>query len=108
MAEPSAVVVRTFKPQGDLQLHRFYKRVRFHCVHCQKDKTADLVATMGGDWAQRVCQQCYGFLVHEQRKQAKEAKTAKEKARKTAKGEARRSAMAKRQAAEARAQCQRL
>ena len=87
------MVVRTSKPQGDLQLHRLDKRVRFHCVRCQKDRTADLIATMGGDWAQKICLQCYGFLVHEQRKPAKEAKkvreSAREKARKAAKARAR-------------------
>ena len=34
---------------------------------------ASLVATMGGDWTQTVCERCYGFLVHEQRENAKKA-----------------------------------
>ncbi len=34
MAQPPAVVVRTFKPVGQLQLHHLGEHARFHCVHC--------------------------------------------------------------------------
>ncbi len=33
MAQPPAVVVRTFKPVGQLQLHHLGEHARFHCVH---------------------------------------------------------------------------
>jgi hypothetical protein len=101
MAQPPALVVQTSKPKGDLQLHRLGKRIRFHCVRCQKDKMTCMVATMGGDWAQKVCEQCYGFLVHEQRKPAR--KKTKEDAKEEARKEARKAANAKRQAQKARA-----
>jgi len=71
MAQPPAVVTRTFKPAGQLQFHRMGNRTRFHCVRCRQDKTASSVATMGGDWTRMVCERCYGFLVHEQRENAK-------------------------------------
>jgi hypothetical protein len=86
MAQPPAAVVRTLKPVGELQLHRLDKRTRFHCVHCRRDKTHSLVATMNGDWAQTVCVGCYGILVRAprgkakaQREEAKKAAEAEEK-----------------------------
>ncbi len=74
MAQPPAVVALTFKPAGQLQLHRLGKRARFHCVHCRQDKTAGLVATMRSDWAQTVCVGCYDSLVHAQWAEKKAAK----------------------------------
>ena len=73
MARPPSVIVRTFKPAGELQLYRLDKRALFHCVRCRQDKTASQVATMGGSWTQTVCEHRYGFLVlvHEQREKAK-------------------------------------
>jgi len=71
MAQPPSVIVRTFKPAGELQLYRLDKRAPFHCVRCRQDKMASQVATMGGSWTQTVCEHCYGFLVHEQREKAK-------------------------------------
>jgi hypothetical protein len=88
MAEPPAVVVHSSRPQGDLQLHRLIERVSFHCVRCQKEKTADLVATISDNWAQKVCEQCYGSLVYEQRKPAREAAKAKKAKREAANREA--------------------
>jgi hypothetical protein len=86
MAQPPAAVVRTLKPVGELQLHRLDKRARFHCVHCRRDKTHSLVATMNGDWAQTVCVGCYGILVRAhggktkaQREEAKKAAEAEKK-----------------------------
>src|ERR1700730_6155556 len=73
MTQPPSVIVRTFKPAGELQLYRLDKRVPFRCVRCRQDKTASGVATMGGSWTQTVCEHCYGFLVHEQREKAKKA-----------------------------------
>jgi hypothetical protein len=103
MGEPPAVMVRAFKPQGDLQLHRLGERARFRCARCQKDKATDLVATMGGDWAKKVCQECYGLLVHEQRESAKGSKNPGEKTLKAARGNARKAVVAQRRAAEDRA-----
>jgi hypothetical protein len=81
MAEPPFVVEQTFKPAGQLQLHRLGVRARFHCVQCGKEKTALEVATTGGDWAQLVCGGCYSFLVHAQREEAKEVAEAKRRSR---------------------------
>jgi hypothetical protein len=77
MAEPPALVAVTFKPAGQLQLHRLGQLARFHCVRCQEDKTGALVATMTGDWAQTVCIGCYDFLVHAQGEDVREAAKAK-------------------------------
>jgi hypothetical protein len=71
MAKPPAAVVRTFRPARQLQLYGLGARVRFQCTRCRKVKTACLVATMDGDWAQTLCQHCYGVLVHTQREKAK-------------------------------------
>lgn len=73
MAQPPAVVVRTTKPVGELQLHRLGKPVRFRCVRCLQYKTHDLIATTNGNWEQAVCQGCYGIAVHEHREKAKKA-----------------------------------
>src|SRR5260370_14352789 len=77
MAERPPVVAPTFTPAGQLQLHYFSERTSFHCVHCQQDKTASLVATMGPDWAQAVCIICYGALVSAQPEKADTAAKAK-------------------------------
>lgn len=77
MAQPPAVVVRSLKPEGELQLHRLGKRVRFHCVVCRRDKNQSLVATTDGDWAQTVCGGCYGNLVRVKRENAKKDAEAK-------------------------------
>ena len=74
MAQPPAAVALTFKPAGELQLHRLAERARVHCVHCRQDKTDHLVATMRGDWAQTVCVSCYDSLVHAQWVERKAAK----------------------------------
>ena len=73
MTQPPAVVVRTLKPVGELQLHRLGKRARFHCVRCRRDKTHDLVATTNGNWDKAVCVGCYGVERKAQREKAKEA-----------------------------------
>jgi hypothetical protein len=76
VAEPRAVVARTFKPAGKLQLHRLSERARFYCVHCRQDTAASLVATMNGDWAQTLCNSCYASLVHAERAKAKKSANA--------------------------------
>lgn len=63
MAQPPAVVTRTFKPAGQLRLHQLSKRASFRCVRCGRDRIASLVATVGGDWTQTVCISCYGSQV---------------------------------------------
>ena len=67
MAQPPAVVVRTAKPVGELQLHRLGKRVRFYCVRCQQHKTHDQIATTNGNWEQAVCIGCYNIAAYEHR-----------------------------------------
>jgi hypothetical protein len=76
VAEPRAVIARTFKPAGQLQLHRLSERARFYCVHCRQDTAASLVATMSGDWAQTLCNACYASLVHAEREKAKKSANA--------------------------------
>lgn len=70
MTKPPAVVVRSTKPVGELQLHRLGQRVRIYCVLCRRNKTHDMVATTNGDWGQTVCVGCYGTHVHTQREEA--------------------------------------
>lgn len=77
MAQRPPVVAPTSTPAGQLQLHYFSERTSFHCVHCQRDKTASLVATMGPDWTQAVCIICYGALVSAQPEKADTAAKAK-------------------------------
>jgi hypothetical protein len=72
-AQPPAVVVRTFKPEGKLQLHRLAERARFYCVTCRQHKTGNLVATTKGNWKQTVCNTCYGVLVNKEWRKARKA-----------------------------------
>jgi hypothetical protein len=65
-AQPPGVVVRKFKPVGQLRLHSLRDHTRIYCVRCRQSKTASLVATMGGDWKRTVCERCYVSLIREQ------------------------------------------
>lgn len=76
MIQPPAVVVRTLKPVGGLELHRLSKRFSFQCVRCRRHKTNSLVATIGSDWAQTVCVHCYNTVVRVQREQTEKAEKA--------------------------------
>jgi hypothetical protein len=67
MAQPPALVVRTFKPVGQLQLHRLGKHARFYCVTCRQHRTTDLVATTSGNWKRPVCNTCYDRLIKAER-----------------------------------------
>ena len=71
MVHPPATVVRTFGPVGPLQLHSLGKLVPFHCVRCQRDKMADLLATIDGDWSRIFCYRCYESFVSERQQEAK-------------------------------------
>jgi hypothetical protein len=73
MAQPPAVVVRTFEPVGQLQLHRLGKYARFYCVTCRQYRTTDLVATTSGNWKRPVCNTCYGGLIKAERGKPKKA-----------------------------------
>ncbi len=56
--QPPVVVIFSFKPVGQLQLHRLADYVVFHCVTCRQSKTANVLATRKGDWKQMVCCAC--------------------------------------------------
>jgi hypothetical protein len=73
MTQAPAEVVRSLEPMGDLQLHRLDRRVRIHCVLCQRSRTHDRVATRNGDWAQLVCIACYAAAFRVQRDGANSA-----------------------------------
>lgn len=75
MTEPPAVVVRSTKPVGGLQLHRLGERVRIYCALCHRNKTHNLIATTNGDWGQLVCIGCYGTHVHTRREEANKSVT---------------------------------
>jgi hypothetical protein len=63
MDQPPTAVMLSFVPEGKLRLYRLGEHTPFHCVRCQQDKTAILVATKGGDWKQTVCNACYDSLI---------------------------------------------
>ena len=73
MTQAPAEVVRSLEPLGDLQLHRLDRRVRIHCVLCQRNRTHDRVATRNRDWAQPVCIACYAAAFRVQRDGANSA-----------------------------------
>jgi len=72
MAHPPARILQTFGPVGPLQLHSLGKLVPFHCVRCQRDKMADLLATIDGNWSRIFCYRCYESFVSERQQKAKE------------------------------------
>jgi hypothetical protein len=78
VAQPPAAIARTFKPVGQVRLHRLTERARFRCTRCREVKTADLVATIGGNWTQTVCNGCYGLLVKTERQKAKKGSNTKQ------------------------------
>src|SRR5260370_9362946 len=53
--QPPAVVIFSFKPVGQLQLHRLAHYVVFHSVTCRQSKTANVLAKRKRDWKQLVC-----------------------------------------------------
>jgi hypothetical protein len=71
MTQAPATVVLSLEPMGDLQLHRLDRRVRIHCVLCQRGRTHDRVATRNGDWAQLVCIACYAAAFRVQREEVR-------------------------------------
>ena len=73
MTQAPAKVVLSLDPMRDLQLHRLDRRVRIHCVLCQRSRTHDRVATRNGDWAQLVCIACYAAAFRVQRDEVKGA-----------------------------------
>ena len=73
MAEPPAMIVRTFELGEGLQLHRLFEPARFHCVRCRQDKTALRIATMDGDWTRTICGGCLYPLHKRQRKRTKKS-----------------------------------
>ena len=56
--QPPAVVIFSFKPVGQLQLHRLADYVVFRCTTCWQCKTANVLATRKGNWKQKVCCAC--------------------------------------------------
>jgi hypothetical protein len=52
--------MREYTARGSLNLFRFDEVVQFQCRYCGKDKTAKLIATHDGDWAEPICNACYG------------------------------------------------
>jgi hypothetical protein len=66
VADPPAPIARSYKPEGRFRLCRLAQSARFHCVRCRKNKIANLVATIGGDWTQTICNGCYGLLLNPQ------------------------------------------
>jgi hypothetical protein len=58
-AQPSARVVYSLKPVGQLQIHSLAELVSFHCVTCRRRKATSLLATRNGDWSQKICCACY-------------------------------------------------
>jgi hypothetical protein len=68
MTGPPSAILHTSKRKEGLQLFRLREHVPFHCVQCQKNITANRVATKGGDWTQKVCERCYSQLVQKHRK----------------------------------------
>lgn len=66
MNDAPAPIARAYKPEGRLRLYRLVHSARFHCVRCRKNKEANVVGTIGGDWAQTICNGCYGLLLNPQ------------------------------------------
>jgi hypothetical protein len=74
MTQAPAKIMRSLEAMGDLQLHRLDRRVRIHCMRCQRDRMNSQVATRNGDWAQLVCIACYSAAFRARRDEVRIAR----------------------------------
>lgn len=63
VAPPFVGIVKTYPPQGSLQLYRLAQTISFRCSRCGAVKTSKLIATYGNGSAARLCNGCYGWLI---------------------------------------------
>jgi hypothetical protein len=55
-------VIKVYPPRGPLQQHRVRAATAFRCFRCGRAKTSKLITVFTGDWAQLLCNGCYGWL----------------------------------------------
>src|SRR5256885_1328584 len=78
MAQPPAVVARTYRPMGQSQLCHLGEPASFHYARCRQNKTANHVKTTDGNRTQTF-RECYlGSMVYSHRKRRKNAAAEKE------------------------------
>lgn len=56
-------ITKTYPRRGPLQQYRFAAATAFRCFRCGQSKKSKLITTYGNDWARRLCNGCYGFLL---------------------------------------------
>jgi hypothetical protein len=56
-------IIKTFPPQGDLQLVRHDALHVFVCTRCGDEKKSKLVASRIGEPDKPLCNGCYGLLL---------------------------------------------
>lgn len=64
MREPTAQeIAKTYPLRGPMQQFRLGRVTAFRCFRCGETKTSKLVTIYGGNWAQALCNGCYGRLL---------------------------------------------
>ncbi|MFI9492136.1 hypothetical protein ACIG8K_11280 [Streptomyces halstedii] len=58
----NAKIVKTYPPEGGLQLYRVESATSFICSRCHERKTSKIIATNNNDADQLLCNGCYGRL----------------------------------------------
>lgn len=56
-------ITKTYPQRGPLQQFRFVRATAFSCFRCGNSKKAKLIAIYAGDWSNRLCNGCYGYLL---------------------------------------------
>lgn len=61
--KPDVEIVNSTPERKDMIFFKFAKVVTITCVHCGREKTSKNVAIKYNDWAQTLCNGCYGELL---------------------------------------------
>ena len=56
-------VIKAYPARGPLQQYRMKAATALRCFRCGRAKTSKLVTVFAGDWAQLLCNGCYGWLL---------------------------------------------
>ena len=56
-------VIKVYPARGPLQQYRVRAATAFRCFRCGRAKISKLVTVFAGDWAQLLCNGCYGWLL---------------------------------------------
>ena len=62
MPKPDGKIIKEYPIKGNLKQFRIENATQFYCCKCEIVKKAKLIAVVGEDWEQLVCNACYGNI----------------------------------------------